>query len=512
MRHARARAAAAAATASSAAAFAAVVEQPWTWSALARATGVVAWVLLSCSVGVGVVLRSGLVTGPRRVRAQEAHQFVAVLAVVATLAHLAALPLVAGLGIGWRQLVIPFTRADSAHAQACGVLAVDLLVAVTVTSWLRRRLAWRWWRRVHALALPLFALATAHGLLAGSTAGRWILASLLAALATGALVIRLRRNRTAAPEQPDAPLRLLIRATAWEADGVLSLELTDPEGSTLPRWEPGAHLGILLPSGLWRHYSLYGDPADRHRYRVAVLRVAGGRGSTEVHTTLRPGHLLGAGEPRNHFPLVDAPAYVFVAGGIGITPLLPMIRHVRSRPRPWHLVYLGRNPRTMAFLPAMHALDPRDVTIRFSDHDGITDLTDVIATAPRGAAVYSCGPESLLTDLSRLVATRPDLTLHVERFAATTPTTPGAACDLELRRTGAVVHVPPDRTLLEVVRTVRPDVPAHCKQGVCGSCRVTVLTGQPDHRDTLLTDHERAAGAMLLCVSRARTGSLTLDL
>ncbi|MFC7615465.1 flavin reductase family protein [Actinokineospora soli] len=433
------------------------------------------------------------------------------LAVVATLAHLAALPLVAGLGIGWRQLVIPFTRADSAHAQACGVLAVDLLVAVTVTSWLRRRLAWRWWRRVHALALPLFALATAHGLLAGSTAGRWILASLLAALATGALVIRLRRNRTAAPEQPDAPLRLLIRATAWRPTACCPWNSPTPRARRCRGGNPARTSGSCCPAACG---ATTRSTATRPTATATASPCSGSPGP-RLHGGAH--HPPPRSPPRRRrapqpLPLVDAPAYVFVAGGIGITPLLPMIRHVRSRPRPWHLVYLGRNPRTMAFLPAMHALDPRDVTIRFSDHDGITDLTDVIATAPRGAAVYSCGPESLLTDLSRLVATRPDLTLHVERFAATTPTTPGAACDLELRRTGAVVHVPPDRTLLEVVRTVRPDVPAHCKQGVCGSCRVTVLTGQPDHRDTLLTDHERAAGAMLLCVSRARTGSLTLDL
>lgn len=492
-----------------------------TWSALARATGVVAWVLLSCSAGLGLLTAARLVTGPRRVLVQKVHQFVAVLAVVVTMTHLAALPLVAGLGIGWRQLVLPFTRADNAYAQACGVLALYLLLAVTVTSWLRRRLAWRWWRRVHALAWPLFALATVHGLLAGSAMGRWILGGVLLVLAAAAVAIRLRGKRTAAAppaERGERPsplpreLRVLIRATVWEADGVLSLELADPDGLPLPSWEPGAHIRVLLPCGLWRHYSLYGDPDDRFRYRIAVLRISAGRGSGDVHTLVRPGQILSISAPRNHFRLVDAPAYVFVAGGIGITPLLPMARHVRSGERPWHLLYLGRSRKSMAFLSAVYGLDPSQVTVRSSDLDGATDLTGLIAAAPPGAVVYCCGPESLLAEVDRLVAAREDLTLHVERFATATPVASGRACEIELRRTGAVVRVPPDRTLLEAVRDIRPDVPAVCEQGVCGSCRVTVLSGQPDHRDTLLTDHERSSGAMLLCVSRARTRKITLDL
>jgi ferredoxin-NADP reductase len=303
---------------------------------------------------------------------------------------------------------------------------------------------------------------------------------------------------------------VLIRAMGWEAEGVLSLELVDPAGTPLPPWEPGAHIEVMLPSGLRRRYSLYGDPADRHRYRIAVLRIDAGRGSGEVHTLLRPGQILQISAPRNNFRLRDAPAYVFVAGGIGITPLLPMARRVREQ-RPWHLMYLGRSRESMPLLPAVYGLDLQQVTVRSSDRDGPADVAGLIAAAPPGAAVYCCGPESLLADVGRLVAARQDLTLHVERFAAA-PVTSGRACELELRRTGTVIRVPHDRTLLEAVRTVRPDVPAHCEQGVCGSCRATVLDGLPDHRDTLLSDDERSHGAMLLCVSRARTRRLTLDL
>ncbi|SNV23822.1 oxidoreductase [Rhodococcus rhodochrous] len=315
---------------------------------------------------------------------------------------------------------------------------------------------------------------------------------------------------TAAPE-------LLIRQMRWEAQDVISLLLEDPEGARLPAWEAGAHIDLVLPSGTVRQYSLCGDPADDHSYRIAVLREATGRGgSAEVHT-LRPGIRVGYRPPRNLFPLVEAEHHLLVAGGIGITPLLAMARMLTARGASWSLLYGGRSRASMAFVDEVRTLGP-DVVVVPQDELGHPDLAGALAAAPAGTAVYCCGPEPLLRAAEE--ATRAALgeeAFHYERFGAA-PVDPDVAADpdeafeVELRRSGVVLPVPAGRSLLDVVREVDPDVAFSCEDGFCGSCETKVLEGVPEHRDSVLTKAERESGTtMMICVGRSRTPRLVLD-
>lgn len=307
-------------------------------------------------------------------------------------------------------------------------------------------------------------------------------------------------------------MRLVISQTTWEADNVLSLRLDSTDGAPLPSWEPGAHIELVLPSGRRRQYSLCGDPNDTRSYRIAVLQVPAGRGgSVEVHASARVGQLMTVQGPRNHFPLVASPAYLFIAGGIGITAVLAMAARVAAAGGEWNLVYTGRGRASMAFLDEVRALDPDRVDVVPTDERGRPDLDAIIGAATPGTAVYCCGPDRLLHAVRERIAARPDLSLHSERFTGGAASG-GAALRVELRRTGRVIDVPADRTVLQAVREVLPTVAYGCEQGVCGGCRTTVLDGEPDHRDELLSSADRAGGAMLICVSRARSERLTLDL
>ncbi|WSJ01782.1 PDR/VanB family oxidoreductase [Nocardia sp. NBC_01329] len=311
---------------------------------------------------------------------------------------------------------------------------------------------------------------------------------------------------------PPNPLRrsgfdldVVVGEITAEAQDVVSLTLTRPDGRQLPSWRPGSHIDVFLPSGRQRQYSLCGDPADRYHYRIAARRIAdGGGGSVEVHE-LRPDAALRIRGPRNAFTFVDsAPSYLFVAAGIGITPILPMAHAAGSRGR---LVYLGRSRETMPFLREL----PSGSDIRPDDEAGPPDIPALLATAAPGASVYVCGPPPVLEAAQRcLFALNPTGSLHTERFSAA-PVRDGHAFDLTLARSGRHVRVGAAETTLEAIRRVQPDVVYSCRQGFCGTCKAGVSAGSVDHRDRLLSDGERA-GHMLTCVSRSAGGPLVLDL
>ncbi|MEW1753689.1 PDR/VanB family oxidoreductase [Streptomyces angustmyceticus] len=311
---------------------------------------------------------------------------------------------------------------------------------------------------------------------------------------------------------------LRVAERTEEAEGVVRLRL---EGDDLPGWEPGAHLDLVLPSGAVRQYSLCGDPAASGSYTLATRLIEDGRGgSREVHEHLHEGTVVEVRGPRNRFPLRDAPAYVFLAGGIGITPILPMVRQAERAGVPWRLVYGGRSRASMPFLAEVEALAGSGtgrVTVVAEDEDGRPDLAAVLAAAPPGAAVYCCGPGPLMDAVAALLpaaAGEPPLTLHTERFAPAAPAPAGhdAPFEVELRRTGRTVPVPADTSVLRALRAqALPDLPYSCERGFCGTCQQRVLAGAVDHRDDLLTDAERA-DSLLICVSRAHGGRLVLDL
>ncbi|MFF2012437.1 PDR/VanB family oxidoreductase [Streptomyces sp. NPDC058195] len=304
--------------------------------------------------------------------------------------------------------------------------------------------------------------------------------------------------------------RLLVSERSTPAEGVVQLRL---KGSGLPAWQPGAHLDLLLPSGLVRQYSLCGDPADPDTYTVAARLVQDGRGgSREVHERLREGEEVEVREPRNRFPLTEAPAYLFVAGGIGITPVLPMLRALAASGADWRLLYGGRSRASMPFLDEIERLDAGGgrVTVVPEDEAGRLETAAALAGTEPGTAVYCCGPEPLMDAVA--TALPPGRTLHLERFTAASGSSADATpFEVELRRSGRTVQVPADRSVLAAVREEVPYVPYSCEQGFCGTCRQRVVEGEVDHRDELLTDAERA-DAMLICVSRCRGPRLVLDL
>jgi len=298
-------------------------------------------------------------------------------------------------------------------------------------------------------------------------------------------------------------LRLLVTSYESVADGVVQLRL---EGGDLPPWEPGAHLDLVLPSGLVRQYSLCGDPGDTSSYTVATRLIEDGRGgSREVHEQVRAGMELEARGPRNRFPLVEAPSYVFVAGGIGITPLLPMLRAL-GEGTPWRLLYGGRTRASMPFLEELAKLGGDRVTVVAEDEDGLPDLDGLLTGVPEGTAVYCCGPEGLLAAVEERVPS-----VRLERFAPRASGDGNRAFEVELRRSDRTLTVAADSTVLAAVRAELPGTAYSCEQGFCGTCQQRVLKGEVEHRDELLTDAERA-DSMLICVSRSRSERLVLDM
>jgi ferredoxin-NADP reductase len=334
-------------------------------------------------------------------------------------------------------------------------------------------------------------------------------------------VTRLAR-RSGPPQRPPATgmpaIRELEVATKrHEAEGVVSLRLAAPDGGgTLPPWQPGAHIELHLPSGRRRQYSLCGDPADRYRYRIAVRRIAGGGGgSAEVHDALGEGVRVAIAGPRNAFPFAAEPSVLLIAGGIGITPILPMAREAARRGLDWRLVHTGRSRGSMPFaaeLAELAAAAPGRVAILPDDESGVPDAAELLSLSPAAGAVYCCGPAPMIDGVRRAFGGSRASALHFERFAPP-PITDGRPFELQLGDTGPVLPVPHDRSALEVLHDALPDLPFSCRQGFCGTCRVRVARGSVDHRDRRLTATERAAGSMLPCVSRAPEGErLVLDM
>lgn len=303
---------------------------------------------------------------------------------------------------------------------------------------------------------------------------------------------------------------------AWEAERVLSLQLERPDGGLLPAWAPGAHIDVRWQPQLERQYSLCGDRTNQARWRLAVLRELSGRGgSAYVHDRLRPGDLVQVRGPRNHFALADADEYLFIAGGIGITPLLPMIADVANAGRRWRLVYGGQRRASMAFLDELRPYGGK-VSVHPQDESGLLPLDSLLAQPRPDTLVYCCGPEPLLAAAESRCSNWPTGSFHCERFAPK-PVEPGGHSDREivvdLQRSGLQLIVPPGVSILEVLKQAGVGPPFSCEEGTCGTCETTILEGVADHRDSILTEAERGAGkTMMICVSRAISDRLVLDL
>ncbi|MBP2371624.1 PDR/VanB family oxidoreductase [Pseudonocardia parietis] len=317
------------------------------------------------------------------------------------------------------------------------------------------------------------------------------------------------------PRNDAAEVRAVVAEISPAATGVVSVRLEPAVGDKMPSWEPGAHVDLVLGPDLERQYSLCGDPADLRSWRIGVLREPESRGgSSHVHDNLVVGDEVRCRGPRNNFSLDDADDYVFIAGGIGITPILPMIGACEAAGKPWRLVYGGRAEDSMAFRSELAAYGDR-VTIWPQDTRGLLDLDGLLGTPAPGTEIYCCGPGALLDAVEERCANWPDGALHLERFRPKEGALDGenSAFEVVLDYSDISIMVAPDQTVAEAIEAAGVHIPTSCREGTCGTCETVVLEGEPDHRDSYLTPQEKESNEVMMpCCSRSCSARLVLDL
>lgn len=319
-----------------------------------------------------------------------------------------------------------------------------------------------------------------------------------------------------------AMMQATVTSVVPVASGIVQLSLTPDASAPAADAAPGAHIDLHLPNGLIRQYSLLGGSTPE-QFNVAVNLDPNSRGgSAAVHQLLKAGDRLTISAPRNHFPLCETAAHsVLVAGGIGVTPIHAMVHRLAELGRGWTLYHCARSPDRTPYMAELRELATRSGGTLVHIHDGIAgvrplDLAAVVAATPQGAHFYCCGPAPLMAAFADATATLPAEHVHVEYFAAPavgTAADAAEAFELVLARSGKVLQIPAERSILEVLEDEGLAPLCSCREGICGTCETAILKGEPDHRDLVLTPDERAANAtMMICVSRARSASLTLDI
>ena len=313
----------------------------------------------------------------------------------------------------------------------------------------------------------------------------------------------------------EKPAAMRLTAITYAAEQVHIYEFRPVSGASVPPFTAGAHVDLHLPNGLVRQYSIANAQGERHRYVLGVKRDAAGRGGSRfLHDDLRVGTVVKVGGPRNNFPLVEAAAHsVLIAGGIGVTPIVSMVARLRSLARPWELHYAVRRRGEAAFLDELLAGDGH-VRLHVDEEQGsMIDVAAIVRAAPEEAHLYCCGPTPMLEAFTAAARSRPAERVHLEYFSSAVAPAVESGFIVELARSKVRVEVPPGQTILEALRARGLEVQSSCEQGICGSCETRVLAGEPDHRDMLLSDEEKATNeVMMICCSGSRSAVLVLDL
>jgi len=308
-------------------------------------------------------------------------------------------------------------------------------------------------------------------------------------------------------------LRLRLVRIEYAATAINVYEFRHPCGEALPPFEAGAHIDLHLGGGLVRQYSLMNPPGERHRYVVAIKRDPNSRGgSVRAHEALHVGDSVEVSAPRCHFALDEQRAHsVLIAGGIGITPIACMAQRLQAVGRDFELHYSVKRRDEAALLEVLSG--PQLHLHVDEEQGGLIDIAGLVARVPAGAAVYCCGPAPMLEAFERAARARPGLAWRVEHFTPVAEAAHEGGFNVRLAASSRDVFVPAGQTILEALRDAGLDVPSSCEQGICGTCETRVISGRPDHRDSLLSDDEKRSNkTMMICCSGSLGGELVLDL
>jgi tetrachlorobenzoquinone reductase len=330
----------------------------------------------------------------------------------------------------------------------------------------------------------------------------------------------LNRAPSPAPAESNATTGVIdmrLTAIVYGAEGINLFEFRTLDGSEVPPFTAGAHVDVHLPNGTIRQYSIASAQGDRTRYLLGVKREASGRGGSRfLHDEVRVGNVLKIGLPRNNFALNEtATASVLIAGGIGITPMLCMIDRLERLGANWRLHYAVRVREEAVLLPHVgEAGDRVHLHVDREENGRLLDVAAIVAAAPGDAELYCCGPAPMLEAFEAACANRPKARVHLERFSAPDiVAATGGAYTVELAKSKRSIIVQPGQTLLQALRDAGLTVQVSCEQGICGTCETRVLAGQPDHRDMILSDEEKAANdTMMVCCGGSLGTTLVLDL
>ncbi|HVT30545.1 MAG TPA: PDR/VanB family oxidoreductase [Lacipirellulaceae bacterium] len=314
----------------------------------------------------------------------------------------------------------------------------------------------------------------------------------------------------------DEYIDVLVEDICRETEDVKLYTLLRPSGAPFPTISAGAHIDVLIPNGLIRQYSLLKAEENPFTYKIGVKRDENSRGGSQyLHDKVQRGTQLKISAPRNNFPLTEDAEYtIFIAGGIGITPIWSMLNRLTELGRPWQLYYACR-----AFSQALFVKDLSDnkrVHCHFDDRENgrVLALSNIIQNAPKQSQIYCCGPSPMMAAFKVATAEAwPANQLHTEYFTPAEEKATGRSFTVTLARSGRKIVVAPGKTILETIREAGLNVAYSCQEGICGTCETSVLAGTPDHRDSVLSDAERAENTkMMICCSGSLSDELILDL
>lgn len=495
------------------------MNDPHIWWYVTRSSAIIAWVLMTFSVMWGVLLATRVmrqIDNPGWLH--DLHRYLSGLSILMVMLHVVSLMLDGWLKFRVAEVFVPFNTDYKPTATAIGIIGFYVFMAVQATSMVMHRLPRRFWRFIHLTSYSLLGVVAFHAGLIGTDVGKiWYMLLSVVLIVIGGLAVILRvvvkeRVETlaaSASAHRERETRTMVAVSAeLIADGVLGVRLAAPDGGLLPPWQPGAHLTLHLPRGMQKQYSLCGDPADRSTYEIAVRRSPDpSGGSAWVHDILRGGDTVEVSGPLNHFQLVPSMFYLFVAGGIGITPIKAMVESLPAH-RSWALHYVGRSRRSMPFADELAARYPGHVFVYAGDEGARFSAAAVVSGTH--AEVYACGPESLMQDVADYV---PHERMHLERFVSLERVgAPPMPVRVTCARSDREVAVRADESVLDALEAEGIPVLGSCREGVCGSCEVRVLAGVAEHLDSVSDDADKdAARVMYPCVSRALDGALVLD-